>query len=973
MLDLLLMKHFYLTVIISFFFLCSIAQNPIGLPQVVNYSNLDYKAGIQNWAADQDRDGRVYFANNEGMLSFDGKHWRLYPLPNKTVVHAVKTTNSGRIYVGAQDEIGFFEPDHHGILSFKSLKPLIPAPSREFADVWNICQVGQTTFFRTTDKIFYLKDDAIRVFRTSSEWLFLGKVQSGIYAQEKNKGLMVFREGTWRIASDDKIFRESVVTAVLDYAPGVQLVATLKHGLYLISGGKLTKKETVLDHIFGTSHIYCAIAVNKEWFAVGTTSSGCYIIDRAGRIVQQFSASEGLQTNYVRNLLVDKGKNLWIALDDGLSMVAFNSAIKQIFPDAKKQISSYSVRIFDKHLYVGASNGLFYLPLDMQVKDLSYSKGDFKEVRKLKGQVWGLSEVNQQLLLAHEDGAFNVRESSLTPVKGTQGTWLFEALSSIEPSPYTIAGTYEGLQLLNYEGGSFSGARQIGPLEKTSLRFMAYDGGSNTVWASHPYRGVFRIQLSANFHRVSNKKILTKDDGLPSTLGNYIFQIKNRIVAATQDGIYEYNDNKNRFERSYFFYPYLKNTRVHYLKEDQAGNVWFVNEKKLGVIDFSKKSKENAVVYIPELTSRIVSGFEHVYPYDQQNVFVGSNKGIYHINFDKYRAQRNEMNVLLAQVKVFGEKDSIVFGGYGSYKDNSPIKLPYDCNSIQFEFASTLFEQQNNIEFSYQLGGFDSQWSAWSTKAEKEYTNLPSGTYVFKVKARNNLGNQSAALEYRLTISPAWYETWWFYLLCFLMLAGAILLIIRKQKKQHMKEQERLKYLHQLELEHSEREIMKLHNEKLTADVDYKNKELASITMHLVQRGKLLARIREELLQETKDSSNNGTELKRVIRLLTEAEKNDSDWTQFARHFDQIHSNFLSRLKERFPDLSPNDLKLCAYLKMNMTSKEIAQLMSITIKAVEVSRYRLRKKLQIPSEVPLFDYLLKAINSREQIPEVRER
>ena len=104
--------------------------------------------------------------------------------------------------------------------------------------------------------------------------------------------------------------------------------------------------------------------------------------------------------------------------------------------------------------------------------------------------------------------------------------------------------------------------------------------------------------------------------------------------------------------------------------------------------------------------------------------------------------------------------------------------------------------------------------------------------------------------------------------------------------------------------------------------------------------------------------------------MLTEAERNDADWNQFARHFDQIHSNFLSRLKERFPDLSSNDLKLCAYLKMNMTSKEIAQLMSITIKAVEVSRYRLRKKLQIPSDVALFDYLLKAIDSREQMPGV---
>jgi ligand-binding sensor domain-containing protein/DNA-binding CsgD family transcriptional regulator len=960
------MKEALLTVIICLSSILSYAQNPIGLPQIVNYSNQDYKGGIQNWAVDQDRDGRMYFANNEGVLAFDGKHWKLHRLPNSTVVHALKIDAAGKIFAGGQDELGYYLPDNRGVLTFHSLKQLIPEPSRQFGDVWTICHQDGSTFFRTVEKLFYLKDGAISVFQTNTEWIFLGAAQKQVYAQQKYKGLMVFKDGTWQMACADPVLQNDIVTSVLDYSPGVLLVATLKNGLYLLSGNKLSPMPTQADAILRTSHIYCAIAVNKDWFAIGTTSAACYVIDRYGRVVQHFSSDEGLQKNYIRNLFTDRSKNLWLALDDGIDFIAFNSAIKQIFPDSKKQISSYTSCIYNQNLYVGASNGLFSLPINTAgVKDLSYSRGDFKEVSSLKGQVWGLQKVNGQLLMAHEDGTYLIEANQPKPVSQTVGTWLYEPLSTVEPSADVVAGTYSGLQLLRNQNGVLTNAGAIAGLDNTALRFMAYDHGSNIIWASHPYRGVFKLSLSANHQRIVKNELLTARHGLPSTLGNYLFHVKNRIVVATLKGIYEYNQRTLRFERSAFFYPYLKTTSLHYLTEDRAGNVWFVTGKKVGVVDFSSSTRRPAVVYFPELTSKLVSGFEHIYPFNQENIFVGANKGIYHINFSKYREQSKPINALLTQVKIFGKKDSVVFGGYNQSAVQQ-IKLPYDFNSLQFEFASTLFEQQNTIEFSYQLNGFDKEWSAWSTRSEKEYTNLPAGTYTFKVKARNNLGNESAVVERVVVINAAWYNTWWFYGLWLLIAAGSMYFFVKRQHKQHLKEQEKLKYLHQLELEHNEREIMKLQNEKLVADVVYKNKELASTTMHLVQRGKLLNKIKEELLPLVNNGKGEkSAEFKRVLRLLNEAERNDADWEHFAIHFDLIHSNFLSRLKERFPDLSPNDLKLCAYLKMNLTSKEIAQLMSITIKAVEVSRYRLRKKMHIPSDVPLFDYLIKAINQHQ--------
>src|SRR5690606_7904503 len=143
------------------------------------------------------------------------------------------------------------------------------------------------------------------------------------------------------------------------------------------------------------------------------------------------------------------------------------------------------------------------------------------------------------------------------------------------------------------------------------------------------------------------------------------------------------------------------------------------------------------------------------------------------------------------------------------------IALPKALNSLYFEYSSTLFEQQKKIEFSYQLLGFDKDWSEWSSKSEKYYTKIPKGDYLLKDKSRNNLGNESGEVSYPFTIKPAWYETYWIYFLYALTLAAFITLLIRRQKRKHEREREDLENKHQQEIEYSENEIVRLKNEKL--------------------------------------------------------------------------------------------------------------------------------------------------------------
>lgn len=942
-------------------------QNTIGLPEIINYSNEDYHGGSQTWSAQQGHNGVLYFANNDGVLSFDGNYWKHYALPNKTVVRSIIVDSvTGYIYVGSQNEIGYFAPGPTGELQYNSLKKLIPQQLREFADIWHIAQLGNAFFFRANQKIFEYRNNTIHVYPAPSEWRFMKRAGGRLLAQDRNKGILEFRNNQWEPVCNDPVLKEGLITGILDYRNDTLLVTTLQDGIYLLHGSRLMKKPTETDPIFASSRIYCAVQLTKDRFAMGTTSGGCYIINADGRLVQTISHIDGLQNNNILCLFLDNNQNLWLGLDNGIDYIAYNTTIKRILPDKLNQLAGYAIRICNGQLYAGTSDGLYSVPLDFARGDLSFAKGNFTRVRNTNGQVWSVSDPDRQVLVGHHEGSFVVNNNQALPVVTRLGTWLFVPLPGSTGNT-VIAGTYNGLQLLEYDGQHFADKGKIAGLNE-SLRFLVAED-DNTLWASHPHKGVYKIQLAAD-RRSLRYKLYTRNEGLPDNFDNYVHFVKGKMVVATRDGIYEYDAAADKFIPSALLPAVLKGKSIQYLNEDADGNIWFVSDKKAGVIDYNKPAGTDpfSILYFPELSNKLVTGFEYIYPYDAENIFFGSVKGIFHLNYRTYLQHVTGLSILIGKVRAIGNTDSLIYGGYpGNDQEQAVTRLPNQWNSFHFEYSAPFYGQQGNVEYSYKLVGFDNQWSPWTKKTEKDYTNLHFGNYTFTVKARTNLGNESKAVSYSLRINPAWYQTVWAYLFYFLMVVMAAYVLARwqqkkfaDQQKKYAREQEQLRYMHQLEMTNNEKEIVKLQNERLATDVNFKNRELASATMHLVERGKVLSNIKEELmrLQKTTAAQGMSVDFRRVMEILNGAEKNDNYWDQFVSHFDQVYSNYLSILKNLYPSLTPTDLKLCAYLRMNLLSKEISQLMNISVRGVEIARYRLRKKLQLATDENLSDFLI---------------
>ncbi len=944
------------------------AQNTIGIPNIVNYTKQQYNAGSQNWGVVQDKNGIMYWANNDGLLSFDGVFWRMYKLPNKTIARSVAVSDD-KIYIGGQGEIGYFSAGKSGELVYTSLNQFIPAKENDFADVWNICFFQNRVFFRANKKILEYDGRKIRVYN-SVNWGFLSAVNGELIANEIDKGLVYYSNGQWlpkirvgKLPTDNLLLRSA-----LPLTKDSTLLVSLMHGLFILHGDTVSAFTTPDIKNIASQNISSACMISADRIALATNLGGCIIINNQGKFIQRFTKNEGIQNNNVLSVMADKDKNLWFGLDNGIDLVTYSNAIRNIFPDQQNRNAGYTSTIFRNELYLGVSTGVYRIKLDELFKDISYTIGRFDFVENSQGQVWNLSAVNDKLLMGHNKGAYIIEGNNAIPLDVRTGFWGFQPLYKTQPSPVIVGGTYNGLSFANYNEGNIE--MPVVNSQVESARFVVI--GKNIIWIAHPYKGLYKISydekgIGASERYIDKNKILSSNH-------NKIFKLKDKIVLTTDNGIFEYDEQQKDFVRSASLEKLLGKAPVSYLKEDANDNIWFCRDRKVSIVD--RSFKEPRIVLIPEIDGRIMAnGFENILVIDSSNVLIAAEKGFFHINYALYKKNRLPLQSLIRKVQLSNVQDSgLIYGGYNVLASVPFIKYKY--NSLHFECSSTLFGQELNTEYSYYLEGFDKNWSVWTKKTERDYTNIPAGTYIFKVKCRNNPDNESKVSAFTFKVLPPWYQTWWAYTLYVLLFFSLFyyfykrqqhkykklqLLKLQEQQRKYAEEQKQLQLQHQLEIEQSEKQIVELRNEKLQSEVEHKNSELASSAMNLVQKKEMLSKLKEDLVQYkgAPDATKANKEFQKILKLIDKELDHNEEWEQFAVHFDSVHTNYLKKLKEQYPSLTTSDLKLAAYLRLNLSSKEIAQLMNISIRGVETSRYRLRKKLDLANEMSLFDHLIK--------------
>lgn len=937
----------------------------LGNPPVLNFSKKNYKAGTQTWDIARDNNGVMWFGNNDGLVEFDGMHWRLHLLENRTIVRSVKAGSDGKIYAGGQGDFGYFSPDERGRMRYRSLKPLLPESEQHFGDVWDIKVREEGVFFRTDHQVFHFKEEqATPLFPPGKTLFFMGLWGEKLLVQDSGLLLYVFENGRLRPLGQPAAFRGGRISSVLNLNADTILVTTIGDGIFYYAGRDFESWKTQDDPFLKSNRIYCAGLLPDGKIALGTSLDGVVTLDRQRRIFHHLNKKSGLQNNSVLSLFSTGNGGLWLGLDNGIDFVDLGSPFTTIFPDGELQGTGYTAMIFNGKIYFGTNTGLY--ATDWKSYYAPEERRKFSPVTNSGGQVWSLNELDGALLMGHHEGAFDVNGLTARKLTSLQGVWKFVPLTP----DVAVAGHYNGLATFKKSAAGWVFDAVTGGLEESS-RILAKDAQGN-IWMAHPYRGVYRIRPDPERREV-HAEFFGAKQGLPSDLGNHLFQLGEKIVFAGERGIFDFDDRQRRFvPNDNFNRIFGEKTRIRYLRQDDAGNVWYATDNETGVLLVESDALEKKVrkMPIPELADKLTGGFQFMLPVDRHNLFVATGQGFIHFDPASYMLKDSAIRLVLQEVRLKKTADSILYGGHGVPGAPFPeITLSSGQNSIAFAFSATDYPGGEFVRYSYLLEGGGREWSAWTPEPSLTFNNLSPGKYTFHVKARNQHGVESAVLSFSFRIMPPWYASKTAYFIYVLLLLALVAGIIYRQQKRFEREKldmqdlhQRKEAQHQLRARQSEEAINRLQNEKLEAEINHKTRELASATMHLVQKNEILHSIKDtldKLRRRVSSSPETDKEIGRIIKMMEYDASMEADWEHFSHNFDQVHSDFLKRLGEQYPHLSPNDYKLCAYLRMNLSSKEIAALMNISVRGVEASRYRLRKRLGLDTEMNLTEFLMR--------------
>lgn len=906
------------------------------LPPIATFESAQYRAGNQNWMIAQDRNGFMYMANHSGLLEYNGSSWKLYHTPNETTMRSVAVVGN-TVYTGCYMDFGYWNRDDTGILVYHSISKTIQDKIKDDEQFWNIIPFNDVVVFQSLDQLFIYHPEKkyTQVISPKEGVIKAYSVAGNLYYQTINRGLFLLQNGKSVLVSDDDVFKRTKIVNLFKTENGF-IVHTQFEGLFELSNGKLKAMQTR----FPVQNIYSSLQLSNNQFAIGTVSNGVYRIDAEGNTIEHINQQNGLNNNTVLSLFEDNANNLWVGLDNGINCINLDASVLAYTDDSGKLGTIYTSALFQNNLYLGTNQGLFVKPFGQEVP--------FTLVEGTRGQVWSLFKYENTLFCGHDTGTYVVENGSAERIFSESGTWTFTAMKD---NPNVILqGNYYGLSVLKKQNNTWVFANRVEGFSYSTRYLEVLD---HTAYVSHEYKGVFQIQLDETLQKVKKWEMLSspkkgKNAGL--------VKFKNKILFASKDGVYTLTNIAEGFQKDSTLSAIVANENYTSGKMtvDEMGKLWVYTKNHINYFSsstFSEKLEHKAIPISYDLANAM-SGYENITLLDanKQLYILGTVNGYY--LFTPNNAVAYNYTIFLTSAEAYRLNASTKALSF-----QNPEQLSYKENNINFSFTIPQYRKYANTEYQYSLEGLNEGWSALSMNSSVSFKNLAPGDYVFKVKGKVADNESVNTISYPFTIQQPWFATYWATIIYVVLLVVLAVVINTLYKRFYDKQKLKLIASNQRKLEmqklETKEQLTRAKNEILEKDIESKNRELAASTLNLIKKNETLSAIKTDL--KKLDSTKN---VKSIITTINANINEEDTWNLFSEAFNNADKDFLKKIKELHPKLTPNDLRLCAYLRLNLSSKEIAPLLNISVRSVEIKRYRLRKKMELEHDQSLVDYIL---------------
>ena len=940
--------NWFISMFILMFFDVSSQSNSntkFGVPLRVHFSSENYQGSIQNWKFDQSENGLLYVANNFGLLEFDGNKWKKYNIPDATKIRTVMIDSKGTIFVGGQNQIGYFWETGKG-LQFKSLRKELDASNVEFSEVWKIFELDDEIFFNVEDKLLSYSNNQIKKIDSPGFLLSSFLVKDRVFCQFYNEGIFEYKDGDFiALPQTNNIER---LIAILPNKQGYYFLSE-KGKVFEFKDSNLQFKIDLLQ----SDTVNEAIQLENGDYALGTQNNGLLIFNSDFSKKLHLTKNKGISDRTVKSIYEDNFNNLWVALNNGIDYIKLSLPFSLINEELGVEGTGYDAHFFDNSLYLGTNNGLFVA----NTADLFLNEDHFSLFPNSEGQVYKISQIEKELFLNHHEGAFKIDGHELKKIHDI-GTW--NLIKTSKPN-VVLGGDYKGIKYFEKKNNSWVNTKDLPDLSESS-RILVFENDT-TLWMSHGYRGVYRIKFDKNMKYKNKIEHFDDRHGFPSNILITSYNLNGKMVFTSKSGIFNFNKDSLNFSSNQFFDNYLGKEHVSELVSGINNSVYYIQNQNFGVLnqkkygEFDKKTK-----IFKHINKYISDDLQDISVVNNNSVFITAKDG-----FIKYDPQKNhhiekKFSTIIRSVKVSKAEDSLLIA-IPINKEKLKIN---NKQSVKIEFASPFYDGFEDLKYSYRLKPLDEKWSKWTDTNEKSYDHLPYGDYTFEVKAKNIYDLESKVSSFPFQVSTPWYANWYAKTGYFTLFLVFIILIPVLQRKKYKVENSIIKKEKEKEIRVKNEEIDKLYNEKLQTELNLKNDQLTSTTMQLIKNKEFIQGIQAKIITSI-DKGGSVQELKRIISSIDKELSDEDYWAKFAYHFDQVHGNYLEKLSSMNIKLSPREIKLAAFLRMNMSSKEIAKLLNITHRGVELARYRLRKKLKLERKQNLVEYLIE-LDKNNTIP-----
>ncbi|MBQ5404918.1 MAG: SpoIIE family protein phosphatase [Bacteroidales bacterium] len=829
------MRYLYIFWIVMLSAVCQNAFGQIkqsGSPYVRNYTAKDFPANNQNWCILTDTLGVMYFGNTNGVLIFDGITWNLIKTPKKTAVRALaldKEKNS--VYVGSANDFGYLKPDSAGSLKYQTLTDSVIAKKNP-----NITSIVKTknegVIFETAQELYILKDDG----RLSTVTLpvdkiavkpedgtrFKGVFEVGdkVYVNHTGAGIMELKAGAL-FRDIDLIRAGHDIYAMIQVGDSI-IIINREEGIFVGDNLNCHKFENELTPLI-LKDVYCVLRLHDGCFAFGTISKGLIITDKYLNVIKT-----GLLKHYqIYNLFEDSSNLVWAATNNGLAVVDLYSPFSH-FPNNATGISGTirSVLSYNGMVYLG-TDAVYACPID------SLNEPHFKELKNQSGRsaVWKLDTVGGSVIGGTNLGLISIKNGVLTNVDRDRN--IFNFVIPKENPNLMVAVGGSGFTVYECKDGVWAHKNGVEGFD-FRVRNIAQDS-KGAYWVSEKSTGVYQVHFNKNFNYVQDIKNYNSGKGLPSAIGNYLFDTGKELVIGTSDGFYKYSKDSDKF----FKYDAMNeafnnNVGYEFMYTDPLDNIWIkrvISNKKDPNVQhwLLERYKYDGDSQAECLAAPFLPYADHIYSigYVGDSCYIiGDQDGYVHYDEKIKKDFSIPYKALIRNVENIAN-DSILAG---EAFEKKVLVLPYSERSIRIAFSAASYEYPEFLRFKTYMENNDDGWTDFRNETVKEYSNLSPGTYVFHVIAKNCYDNESQEATLTIKIIAPWYMSLWaviFYVLVFALLIWLIVkaytkkLIRDKQKLEQIVEQRTAEIRQQSKLIMEKNEEITEKNKSITDSIEY--------------------------------------------------------------------------------------------------------------------------------------------------------